>query len=129
MATSVRDAMTEKPHSIGASASVVEAARLMRDENIGSLPITDDGKLAGMITDRDITTTVVAEGADPKATSAGDVGRQDPISVEPDKGPRRGAPADGTPPGSAAARGRERRARRHRCPGRHRPRREPGDDR
>jgi len=86
MATSVRDAMTEKPHSIGASASVVEAARLMRDENIGSLPITDDGKLAGMITDRDITTTVVAEGADPKATSAGDVGRQDPISVEPDKG-------------------------------------------
>jgi len=86
MATSVRDAMTEKPHSIGASASVVEAARLMRDENIGSLPITDDGKLAGMITDRDITTTVVAEGADPKSTSAGDVGRQDPISVEPDKG-------------------------------------------
>ena len=77
MATSVRDAMTEKPHSIGASASVVEAARLMRDENIGSLPITDDGKLAGMITDRDITTTVVAEGADPKATSVGDVGRQD----------------------------------------------------
>ena len=60
MATSVRDAMTEKPHSIDASVSVVEAARLMRDENIGSLPITDDGKLAGMITDRDITTRVVA---------------------------------------------------------------------
>ena len=85
MATSVRDAMTEKPHSIDASASVVEAARLMRDENIGSLPITDDGKLAGMITDRDITTTVVADGADPKATSVGDIGRQDSISVEPDK--------------------------------------------
>ena len=85
MATSVGDAMTEKPHSIDASASVVEAARMMRDENIGSLPITDDGKLAGMITDRDITTTVVAYGADPKATSVGDIGRQDPISVEPDK--------------------------------------------
>ena len=73
MATSVRDAMTEEPHSIDASASIVEAARLMRDENIGSLPITDDGKLAGMITDRDITTTVVADGADPKATSVGDI--------------------------------------------------------
>jgi CBS domain-containing protein len=85
MATSVGDAMTEKPHSIDASASVVEAARMMRDENIGSLPITDDGKLAGMITDRDITTTVVAYGADPKATSVGDIGRQDSISVEPDK--------------------------------------------
>ena len=85
MAKSVRDAMTEDPRSIGASASVVEAARLMREEHIGSLPITDGGKLAGMITDRDITTTVVADGADPKATSVGDVGRQDPISVEPDK--------------------------------------------
>ena len=66
MATSVRDAMTEEPHSIDASALIVEAARLMRDENIGSLPITDDGKLAGMITDRDITTTVVADGQTPR---------------------------------------------------------------
>ena len=37
MANSVRDAMTESPRSIGASASVVEAARLMREEHIGSL--------------------------------------------------------------------------------------------
>ena len=85
MANNVRDAMTENPRSIGASASVVEAARLMRDENIGSLPITDDGKLAGMITDRDITTRVVAEAADPKVTSVGDVYSRDLISVEPDK--------------------------------------------
>ena len=35
MATSVRDAMTEKPHSIDASASIVEAARMMRDETSG----------------------------------------------------------------------------------------------
>jgi CBS domain-containing protein len=56
MAKSVRDAMTENPRSIGQSASVVEAARLMREEHIGSLPITDDEKLVGMITDRDIST-------------------------------------------------------------------------
>jgi CBS domain-containing protein len=85
MAKSVRDAMTENPSSIEASASVVEAARLMREEDIGSLPITDGGKLVGVITDRDITTMVVAEGADPEATSAGDVSSRDPISVEPDK--------------------------------------------
>jgi CBS domain-containing protein len=85
MAKSVRDAMTENPRSIGASASVVEAARLMREEHIGSLPITDDEKLVGMITDRDITTMVVAEAADPEATSVGDVSSRDPISVEPDK--------------------------------------------
>jgi CBS domain-containing protein len=83
MAKSVRDAMTENPRSISASASVVEAARLMREQHIGSLPITDDEKLVGMITDRDITTGVVAEGADPERTSVGDVSSRDPISVEP----------------------------------------------
>jgi CBS domain-containing protein len=85
MAKSVRDAMTENPRSIGASASVVEAARLMRDEHIGSLPITDDEELVGMITDRDITTRVVAEAADPKMTSVGDVVSRDLISIEPDE--------------------------------------------
>ena len=85
MAKSVRDAMTENPRSIGASASVVEAARLMRDEHIGSLPITDDEELVGMLTDRDITTRVVAEAADPKMTSVGDVVSRDLISVEPDE--------------------------------------------
>ena len=85
MAKSVRDAMTENPRSIGASASVVEAARLMRDEHIGSLPITDDEELVGMLTDRDITTRVVAEAADPKMTSVGDVVSRHLISVEPDE--------------------------------------------
>jgi CBS domain-containing protein len=82
---SVRDAMTEEPRSIGKSVSVVEAARLMREQDIGSLPITDDEKLVGMITDRDITTRVVAEAADPKMTSVEDVYSRGLISVEPDK--------------------------------------------
>jgi CBS domain-containing protein len=84
MAKSVRDAMTQDPRSIGQSASVVEAARLMRESDVGSLPITDDEQLVGMITDRDITTRVVAEAADPKTTSIGEVYSQDLISVGPD---------------------------------------------
>jgi CBS domain-containing protein len=84
MAKSVRDAMTEDPRSIVASASVVEAARLMREEHIGSLPVTDDEQLVGMVTDRDITTRVVADSADPKLTSVGEVYSRDLISVEPD---------------------------------------------
>jgi CBS domain-containing protein len=86
MANSVRDAMTEDPRSIGKSVSVVEAARLMREQDIGSLPITDDEKLVGMITDRDITTRVVAEAADLKMTSVDDVYSRDLISIEPDIG-------------------------------------------
>ena len=84
MANSVREAMTEDPRSIGKSVSVVEAARLMREQDIGALPITDGGQLIGMITDRDITTRVVAEAADPKITSVEDVYSRDLISVEPD---------------------------------------------
>jgi CBS domain-containing protein len=57
----------------------------MREERIGALPITDDEQLVGMITDRDIATRVVAEAADPKTTSVGDVSSRDLISVEPDK--------------------------------------------
>jgi CBS domain-containing protein len=85
MANSVREAMTQGPRSIGPSASVVEAARLMRDEHIGSLPITDGEALVGMITDRDITTRVVAEGADLATTAVGDVSSENLVSVEPDK--------------------------------------------
>src|SRR5215831_15186009 len=85
MGKSIRDAMTEDPRSVGASASVVEAARLMREEHIGSLPITEDEQLVGMITDRDITTRVVAEAADPKETAVADVYSRGIISVEPDE--------------------------------------------
>lgn len=84
MAESVRDAMSEDPRSIGASAAVVEAARLMREADIGSLPITDDENLVGVITDRDITMRVVAEAADPQRTAVGDVCSRDVISVAPE---------------------------------------------
>jgi CBS domain-containing protein len=85
MPNSIRDAMTKDPRSIGVSATVVEAARLMREEHVGSLPITDDEQLVGVITDRDITTRVVAEAANLELTSVGDVYSRDLISVEPDK--------------------------------------------
>ena len=85
MAKSVRDAMTEEPRSIGTSVLVVEAARLMREAHIGALPITDGEQLVGIITDRDITTRVVAEAADPATTSVGDVCTRDVISVEADR--------------------------------------------
>jgi CBS domain-containing protein len=85
MAKRVRDAMTEDPRSIGASEPVVDAARLMREQHVGSLPVTDNKELVGIITDRDITTRVVAEAADPNMISVGDVYSRDLISVEPDQ--------------------------------------------
>ena len=58
----------------------------MREQHIGSLPVTEDERLVGMITDRDITTRVVAESAVPETTSVEDVYSRDLISVEPDNG-------------------------------------------
>ena len=84
MAKSVRDAMSENPRSIGASASVVEAARVMREQHIGSLPVVEDERLVGMLTDRDIAMRVVAENAEPQTTLVEDVYSRDLISVEPD---------------------------------------------
>jgi CBS domain-containing protein len=85
MAKSVRDTMTGNPRSISASASVVDAAQLMREAHVGSLPITDGEELVGMITDRDITMRVVAESGDHMGTSVGDVSSRDLITVEPDR--------------------------------------------
>jgi CBS domain-containing protein len=85
MALKVRDTMTGSPRSIDASTSVVEAAQLMREGHIGSLPITADEQLVGMITDRDIAMRVVAETADHTNTSVGDVSSRDLVTVEPDE--------------------------------------------
>ncbi len=53
--TTARDIMTPNPQTITASTTLADAARLMRDLDVGSLPIcVEDDKLTGMITDRDI---------------------------------------------------------------------------
>ncbi|MBD0348780.1 MAG: CBS domain-containing protein [Thermoleophilia bacterium] len=79
----IRDVMTAGPTTVGASTPIADAARLMKSEDIGSLPILEDGKLAGVLTDRDIVLRVVAEGRDPQSTTAGEVGSHDPVTVDP----------------------------------------------
>ena len=65
--------MTSNPTTIGPTNTVAEAAQIMKSEDVGSLPIAESGKLAGVITDRDIAIRIVAEGRDtgrrPSATS------------------------------------------------------------
>jgi CBS domain-containing protein len=85
MAKRVRETMTADPRSISPSDSIVEAARLMRDEDIGSLPVTEEGKLVGMLTDRDIAVRVIAEGMSPDTTTVGEVFSRDPVAAQPDQ--------------------------------------------
>ena len=83
MAKSIREVMTSNPQSVEPSTSVAEAARLMRDEDIGSLPVVEGGKLTGILTDRDIASRAVAEGRDPQSTNVGEVASSDLVTVDP----------------------------------------------
>jgi CBS domain-containing protein len=70
----VKDIMTSNVECTQPSATLREAARMMRDLDVGPLPVCgDNDRLAGMITDRDITVRGVAEGKDPDATLVRDV--------------------------------------------------------
>ena len=65
--------MTTEPTYIGPNETLQEAARRLRDLDVGMLPVGDGIKLKGMLTDRDITVRVIAEGIDPKTLRVSDV--------------------------------------------------------
>ncbi|QES49819.1 CBS domain-containing protein [Streptomyces venezuelae] len=70
-----RDIMTAGVQCVGEHQSLLEASRMMRDLNVGCLPICgDDQRLQGLITDRDIVIQCCAEGKDPATMKAGELG-------------------------------------------------------
>jgi len=85
MAKKVRDAMTPEPRVADPSLSLAEAAQLMKSEDIGSLPVVQEGQLVAVLTDRDIVVRAVAESADPSATKVGDIASRKPVTIEPDE--------------------------------------------
>jgi len=63
----VSQVMTRNAECIKPDASVQEAAKRMKSLDVGALPVCDNDRLVGVITDRDIAVRSVAEGRDPKA--------------------------------------------------------------
>ena len=85
MAERIGDVMTTNPQTLPESTTVREAAEAMRANDIGDVVVVDDnGKLSGILTDRDIVVRVVAEGRDPRATRIGDIASRDLTAVSPD---------------------------------------------
>jgi CBS domain-containing protein len=82
----VRDLMTSDPRTVEPSTTIVEAARAMKDEDVGPLPIADGNRLVGILTDRDIAVRVVAEGKDPQSTTVEEIASRDLVTVDPDQG-------------------------------------------
>ncbi len=84
MAQTVEDIMTRDPRTVDAGDTIVDAARVMRDADIGDVVVMEDGQVSGILTDRDIVVRAIAEGRDADSTSVGDVCTTGVETVAPD---------------------------------------------
>jgi len=80
----VRDLMTADPATLAPGATLGEAATLMKQEDCGSIPIVDNGRLVGIVTDRDIVIRAIAAGKDPRSTRVSEVMSADPVTIGSD---------------------------------------------
>jgi CBS domain-containing protein len=83
MGKSIQELMTPNPRTIEAGRPITETAKLMRDEDIGMVPIVEGEKLIGTITDRDIAIKVVADGKDPSTTTVREVASTNLVTIDP----------------------------------------------
>jgi CBS domain-containing protein len=82
--TTARDIMHAGAECVGESQTLQHAARQMRDLGVGALPICgDDGRLLGIITDREIVVKCIADGVDPDTVTAGQLAQAEPIAINP----------------------------------------------
>ena len=65
--------MTRDVRTATREMTLQQVAQMMRDGDMGSVPVVEDGRLIGIVTDRDLAVNVVAEGLDPKTTQIGEV--------------------------------------------------------
>lgn len=80
----VRDIMTKDPDSVTPGTAIGDVAGMMRDLDVGIIPVTQNGELRGVITDRDITVRVTAAGLGPYEATVQDFISPNPVTVSPD---------------------------------------------
>ena len=85
MSSHVRDSMTPIVRTAQMTQSLIEAAALMRDDDVGSIPVVDNGQLVGIVTDRDIVVRAIAEQRDLTRTTVDEIASHDPVTVGPDQ--------------------------------------------
>lgn len=80
----IKDVMTQSVVTVTPADSVEEAARCMREHDIGSVPVCDNDRVLGMITDRDIVLRVISEGKNAKDTRVREVMTSNPVTGSPE---------------------------------------------
>lgn len=83
--TTARDIMTGDAECASTNDSLIDAARKLRDLDVGALPICgDDNRLQGMITDRDIVVKCIADGGDPGSVKVSELAEGKPVTIGAD---------------------------------------------
>ena len=83
MAQQIRELMTPNPVALPGTTSVHEAARAMRDADIGDVIVIENQRVCGIVTDRDIVVRTVAEARDPATTTLADICSHPLLIVSP----------------------------------------------
>lgn len=84
MTQHVSDIMTSAPVTVEPQTSVTAVARLMRDQDLGAVLVTDGDELRGLVTDRDLVVRALAEGGDPEQTTVVSACSEDLVTVGPE---------------------------------------------
>jgi CBS domain-containing protein len=82
--SSIREVMTRNPTTCTPDSTITDAARAMRDDDIGDVLIVEGDELRGLVTDRDIAVRAVAEGMDTTSTPAIQIATTDLVTLEAD---------------------------------------------
>lgn len=83
--TTAREIMTAGAECIGENDTLEVAARRMREEDVGALPVCgEDNRIKGIVTDRDIVIKCLAAGDDPKTVKAGELAEGKPVTIGAD---------------------------------------------
>ena len=84
MTKMIRDVMSKNPLTLDAELSAIDAAKNMRDRDIGNVLVTRNDELCGIVTDRDLVVRCMADGQDPKATRLGQLCSKELVTVSQD---------------------------------------------
>jgi CBS domain-containing protein len=84
MASKVREIMTGHPVTLEADSTVLDAARRMESDDIGSVIVEENGNICGIVTDRDIVVRAIAASKDPAKTALRDICTKELLTLSPD---------------------------------------------
>jgi CBS domain-containing protein len=84
MTRKMRDIMSSAPVSMASTETVSAVAKAMKEHGVGTALVLADGRLSGLITDRDITVRVLAENRDPLITLVGEICSSEVAVLSPD---------------------------------------------